>query len=411
VISLLRRNRDYRLVLLAQIISFAGDWFATVALSGLVLDRTNNDFLATLVFVVAALPAFLMTPFSGPVADRFDRKRIMVVCSFLQGAAAMLFLVSQSGWIGWGFVAQALITAIGAFFGPASQAAITNLVAPEDLPVATAASSSVWGAMLAIGSGLGAVVASQFGRSTAFWIDAISFVVAGALLIFVRGRTTAQVDTNTPRPRMRPIVDTKEALRYARKNPFISAFLMSKGGFGLGTGVVGLLSVLATKRFDAGEGGIGFLLAARGTGVLVGPWFVRIASQRGLPAVVSACGVGSLVYGFGYLLVPSAPNIVFAGIAAFIAHLGGGAQWSSVVYGIARTAPDHMRGRINAADFAIVTLTMSISLVAAGLLSRAYGPRTTMYAIALVQITWGTFYLVRTRALRGIDPASLLGEF
>jgi MFS family permease len=407
VLSLLRRNRDYRLVLLAQIVSFAGDWFATVAFSGLVLDRTHNDLLASLVFVVAALPAFLMTPLAGPVADRFDRKRVMVACSFLQSAAALLFLLSRTSWIGWGFVAQALITAIGAFFGPASQAAITNLVAPEDLSIATAASSSVWGAMLAIGSGLGALVASTFGRATAFWLDAASFVVSGALLLFVKGRTSER-SKHEPRPRMRPIHDTVEALKYARGNPFISAFLMSKGGFGLGTGVVGLLSVLATKSFHRGDGGTGMLLAARGLGVLLGPWFVRIAAKRGLPAVVSACGIGSITYGFGYLIVPSVPSIYLASIAVFTAHLGGGAQWSSVIYGIAKTAPDKVRGRINAADFAIVTLTMSISLTLAGYLSLKLGPKPVMYGLAIVQLSWGSFFLYNTRKLRTLDPESML---
>lgn len=67
MLSLLRRNRDYRLVFFAQIVSFAGDWFATVALVGLVIDRTGSDIAATLVWVAASLPAFLVTAFSGPL--------------------------------------------------------------------------------------------------------------------------------------------------------------------------------------------------------------------------------------------------------------------------------------------------------------------------------------------------------
>ena len=77
--SLLRRNPDYRRLFLAQVVSFAGDWFATVALVGLVIDRTGSDIAATLVWVAAMLPAFVVTPLAGPMADRYDRKRIMVV--------------------------------------------------------------------------------------------------------------------------------------------------------------------------------------------------------------------------------------------------------------------------------------------------------------------------------------------
>jgi predicted MFS family arabinose efflux permease len=397
--SLLRRNRDYRTVLIAQIISFAGDWFATVAFAGLVLDRTNSDLLATTVFVVSALPAFLVTPFAGPVADRFDRKRIMVICSIIQGFAALGFLLSQRHWIGFGFIAQGGIAAVGAFFGPASQAAIVNLVDPDDLATATAASSSVWGAMLAIGSGLGALVAARFGRAVAFELNAASFIVAGAFIATVRGKTSQRA-TGAARQRMRPIADSIEAARYARSNRHIKAFLLSKAGFGFGTGVVGLLAVLAKRRFDTGDGGTGVLLFARGMGVLMGPWFVRFAYRRGLPGVVACCGVGAIVYGVGYLFVSWATAIGFAAVAAFVAHLGGGAQWSSVIFGIAKTAPDEVRGRIGAADFALVTLSMSISLALAGVASSRWGPAATIRALAIVQLSWGALFLYLTRELR-----------
>ena len=397
--SLLRRNRDYRTLLIAQIISFAGDWFATVAFAGLVLDRTNSDLLATTVFVVSALPAFLVTPFAGPVADRFDRRMIMVICSIIQSFVALGFLASQRHWIGFGFIAQGGIAAVGAFFGPASQAAIVNLVEPDDLATATAASSSVWGAMLAIGSGLGALVASQFGRGVAFELNAASFLVAGALIARVRGKTSQRA-AGTPRARMRPIADSIEAVRYAQSNRYIKAFLLSKAGFGLGTGVVGLLAVLAKRRFSSGDGGIGVLLFARGMGVLMGPWFVRFANRRGLSGVVACCGIGALVYGFGYLLVSWSTALAFAAVAAFIAHLGGGAQWSSVVFGIAKTAPDEVRGRIGAADFALVTLSMSISLGLAGWASSHFGPVSTIRVLAIVQLSWGALFLYLTRDLR-----------
>ena len=321
-----------------------------------------------------------------------------------QGVVALGFLASQRHWIGFGFIAQGGIAAVGAFFGPASQAAIVNLVEPDDLAMATAASSSVWGAMLAIGSGLGALVASQFGRAIAFQLNAASFLVAGALIATVRGRTSQRA-ADGPRARMRPIADSIEAIRYARSNRYIKAFLLSKAGFGLGTGVVGLLAVLAKRRFASGDGGTGVLLFARGMGVLMGPWFVRFANRRGLPGVVACCGVGAIVYGLGYLLVSWSTALLLASLAAFIAHLGGGVQWSSVLFGIAKTAPDEVRGRIGAADFALVTLSMSISLGLAGWASSHFGPVPTIRALAIVQLLWGVLFLYLTRDLRREDAA------
>ncbi|HEV7861669.1 MAG TPA: MFS transporter, partial [Acidimicrobiia bacterium] len=97
MIGLLRRNGDFRAVFFAQIVSFAGDWFATVAMLGLVIDRTGSDLAAAAVFVVQMLPAFVVSPFAGPAADRFDRRTLMLGVSLLQAGAASLFLVALHG--------------------------------------------------------------------------------------------------------------------------------------------------------------------------------------------------------------------------------------------------------------------------------------------------------------------------
>jgi MFS family permease len=399
VLVLLRQNRDYRFLVASMVVSLMGDWFATVALAGLVLDRTNNDFFATMVFVAASLPAFFMTPFAGPLADRFDRRKIMIVCSLLQTFAA-LFLLLAHRWWGVGIAAQACIAAIAAFFGPASSAALPNLVEPKDLPTVTAASGTIWGAMLVVGSGLGAIVADAFGRTTAFALDALSFVVAAVLITQIRGTTKAVRNDVVRSARMHPISDTMDAIRYARSNRYVSAFLMSKFGFGLGSGVVGLLAVLAKRRFARGDAGTGLLLAARGIGVVVGPLVLRWVARKGRGALLLACGLGSCVYGVGYLGVSRLGTLWLAALLILFAHLGGGVQWTGTFLGLQQSSPDEFRGRIMAADFALVTLSMSISLVGAGLASQHFGPGPVLAVLGFVQIAWGLLFLARTRDLR-----------
>jgi len=97
VIALLRRNGDFRAVFLAQIISYCGDWFATVAMLGLVIDRTGSNLAGAAVLVVQSLPIFLLSPLAGPAADRIDRRLLMMVISLLQAGAAGLFLVALHG--------------------------------------------------------------------------------------------------------------------------------------------------------------------------------------------------------------------------------------------------------------------------------------------------------------------------
>ena len=110
-----------------------------------------------MVFVAQSLPAFFVTPLAGTVADRFDRRKVLVIASSIQAVAALGFLLVGPGRVWMAFVAQGTIAALGAFFAPASNAALPNLVDKKDLPLATALMASTWGAMLAIGAALGAV--------------------------------------------------------------------------------------------------------------------------------------------------------------------------------------------------------------------------------------------------------------
>src|SRR3954454_5525141 len=254
-----------------------GDWFASVAMLGLVIDRTDSDLAATLVFVAQTLPSFLMTPLAGPAADHFDRRRLMVTVSTIQIGAAVLFLFAEHGGGVWlAFVAQGSISALAAFFQPASQAALPNLVESEDLATATVMMSATWGAMLAIGAAVGGLFTVLFGRTAAFAADAASFAIAAALVATVH-RSMGGVDAGGDgrRQRMRPLADTAEAFRFARQHPSVLALLASKAGFGLSGGVVALLAVFPTKKFHSGDAGTGLLLAARGAGVVLGPLIAR----------------------------------------------------------------------------------------------------------------------------------------
>jgi MFS family permease len=456
VIALLRRNRDFRAVFVAQIVSFAGDWFATVAMLGLVIDRTGSNVAATSVFVVQTLPAFALSPLAGPAADRFDRRRLMVAVSLLQAGAAALFLVALHGPVAFAFLAQGLVSALGTFFAPASQAALPNLVDADDLALATVMMASTWGAMLALGAAIGGLFALAFGRDAAFVADGASFLLAAALIATVR-RPTQLTAPDGRRGRIRPLADTVETVRYARRNPVVAALLGSKLGFGLGGGAVGMLALLATGPFHSGDGGTGLLLAARGLGVVAGPFVARrlmttwgarprpgprpgpaahAAAAAGasramagadsgpvpdadssrrlgdlaLPGILLACGLAGLVYGAGYIVVGTAPVLAVAVVGALIGHLGGGAQWTLSTYGLQTAVPDYIRGRVFAADFALVTVTMSVSLLASGALAEITGPRLPTLLLAGVSCLWGVAYLALTRPLRRAEAGDAVGS-
>ena len=116
--------------------------------------------------------------------------------------------------------------------------------------------------------------------------------------------------------------------------------------------------------------------------------------------MLTVCGLSALLNGTMYFFVPLAPSLFLVGVLVFCAHLGGGTQWTLSSYGLQISTPDELRGRIFATDLALVPLTMTISLIVAGVASSQFGPRPVMSVLAVVNLLWGSGYLWLTRHLR-----------
>jgi predicted MFS family arabinose efflux permease len=149
--------------------------------------------------------------------------------------------------------------------------------------------------------------------------------------------------------------------------------------------------------------GIGILFAARGLGALVGPFVARAlvgTSDRGLLVGISA---SLLVVTVAYALFPLAPSIWLAGLLVFVAHLGGGSQWMLSTYGLQRHTPDAIRGRVFSFDFGLVTLTIAISTVVAGILSESLAPQFAVWVmvgfVAVAGVAWFWFSTPARRIL------------
>lgn len=182
-LDLLRRNRDFRLMFVAQLISLGGDWFLSVALFGLVFEFTGSPALVSALIATMSVPYAVMTFVGGPLADRIDRRRLMVASDVVRGVLAFGFFFVTSSTVWLAFVLVGVIQSLGAFFEPAAAAAVPNLVEPEDLPVANVLTGSLWGTMLAVGAALGGVVVAAFGRKAGYIGDAASFLVSAALMV------------------------------------------------------------------------------------------------------------------------------------------------------------------------------------------------------------------------------------
>ena len=388
--ALLVRNRDFRRLFLASVVSLAGDWFSFVAVAALVTELTSHAGAPAFVYAATVIPVFLASPIAGMVADRFDRKRVLVIADLARVPLALVPCLAA--W--WGSaplaIAGVIALAVGASFSdPIASAATPNLVEPEELASAQSLMGAVWGSMLMVGAGIGGLVAELLGRQAAFVIDALSFGVSAWLVAGIRRPMQQPATTDTPGT-------LREAVGYIRTSPVVLRLVFAKVGVSLANGIVGLLPAFATRRFAGSSVATGLLFAARGLGAMIGPILARgiVGATPGRRAIAMICGISTLSYCVVYAVFPLVHVFAVAVVLVVLAHLGGGAQWSLSTYGLQRETPDHVRGRVMSLDYGLATLAIGASAVAAGLLADAFGESVATWWLAAAGAGYGLVWLV-----------------
>jgi MFS family permease len=400
IVRLLRRNPDFRLLFLGQVVSFTGDWFLFVALAGLVFSLTHSPALVTAVYAAWTVPFAIFSFVGGPLADRLNRQALMIAADLTRGLLALgFFFIHRPSQVWLVYVLAGLITALGAVFEPASMAAMPNLVDREDLATANVLAGATWGTMLAVGAAVGGLVVATLGRGAAYVGDSASFFVSALLILQIRRPFAERKEPHFEHPGM--VEATREAVRYARRDHRVLALLSVKGGSGLGAGVVALLPILSFQVFHAADRGTGILYGFRGVGVLIGPFLARTLLRNGeMRGIFSTIPVALALWGLSYGVVAWMPSLYVAGAFVFLGHLGGGAQWTLSTYGLQLIVPDAIRGRIFAFDEALITLTLAASALVAGAMAGWFGVRIVMLGLACVTAGYAAVWTLATRKLR-----------
>jgi len=369
-LTVLTRYRDFRLLFLAQLVMFGGDWFVMIPLLGLLQRLTGGGLYGALTLAADTGLNALLLPLSGTVADRLDRRRIMVLANLAAiGAVLALFAVRSPGVAFLGPLAVGAVAVAKAFYTPAASAATPNVVDPADLSAAIAVGSSAWGTMSIVGASLGGVFASVFSPYTCFGLTAAGLATAAGLVLAVRQPLQRAAEPHTVRPG--PVAAIGESLRYLRHQPRVFSLVTVKSAVGLGNGVLALYPVLAVL-VHAGGLGTGLLFAVRGLGALVGPLLLRALLRPARLMIGLAVSMAS--YGLCYLAIASVhglPNgLLFPVILVLIAvaHMAGGGNWAMSSAALQAEVPDGLRGRVLATDLMFATTAIATSQVLIGVL-------------------------------------------
>lgn len=375
---LVSSNRNYRRLWLAQIVSEMGDWIYCVALYTLLLEVTGSAKSVALAVVLQVLPQFFVSPAAGVLNDRVSRKRVMIAADLARAAIvlAMLFVArAQAIWLIYTLLF--LETVMWAFFEPGRSAVIPNITGGEQLVAANTLSSMTWSLNLAVGSGLGGVVAAFFGRDTVFLLNTASFLVSALLL---RGMEFTEPHLKRAAPlRARDLVDFSpffDGLRYIARNRRILALLAVKAGLGLTSAHWVLLPIFGERVFpvkmaDAARGamlGMSVLMSARGVGALFGPVIAGYWAGQTPARLRRGIVVGFAILAAGYLALAVSPSLGLAALAVAFSHGGVSIVWVFSTTLLQFQTDDRFRGRVFSTDFAFMVSTMSIATYGGGAL-------------------------------------------
>ena len=416
-VELLRRNHGFRNLWLGQVVSQTGDWFDTIAVYTIVLNLTGSGRAVGLVLVARFLPIFIIGPLSGVIADRFSRRMIMIISDVLRAVVVLGFLfVRRPDQLWLVYALTVLQLAFSAFFEPARTAAVPSIVAERDLVAANTISSVTWSAMLTLGAAIGGVVTGWFGTDAAFILDSLTFLASAALVAGVHfPERPARAESKLTVGRALGWTDTLDGVRYVLKRPRVLALLMVKPAWGLGGGILALLAVFGEKIFPVGGRaaiGIGVLYAARGIGTAIGPVATRRFAGETRQSMQTAIGAAFLIGGIFYIAFGGATNFVLALIVLLIAHMGGSILWVFSTVLLQHTVEDNFRGRIFAAEMALLTLAMAASNYATGELLDRFNisPRAVTTGIGIFFLLPGAVWFATRRwwnTDRGEQPGGI----
>jgi MFS family permease len=375
---LVGRNRNFRRLWMAQIVSEIGDWFYTLSIYTLLLQLTGRAESVALALVLQVIPQTLAGPTAGVVNDRLKRKHVMIAADLIRCFVVLAMMLVRSRSMVW-LVYPLLLaeTTMAAFFEPARNAVIPNITSSEEALVANTLSSATWSVNLMVGAGVGGLVAAFLGRNAVFILNALSFL-ASALLIAGMRFPEPHAEGAAPL-RARDLVDFSpvlEGIRYIRSHRTLLPAVFAKAGeLMVGPSWV-IFTVLGAREFavhwhgnDAAGAamlGMGILMGGRGIGALVGPLVSARWAGESDHRLRLGILFGYLTISAGYALLGTSRTVWMAAACAMLAHAGGSTVWVFSTTLLQLRTEDRFRGRVFSADLGLASFTFATTAYLAG---------------------------------------------
>jgi MFS family permease len=391
------RHRNFRLYISGQLVSLVGTWLQVVAQSWLVYRLTDSPLLLGVTGFVGQAPVFFLAPVGGAVADRVDKRRLLL---FTQSASAVLagvlgaLTLAGHVTIGEVLVVAGLLGAVNALDMPTRQSFVVEMVGREDLPNAIALNSTAVNAARVLGPAVAGFVVAAVGEGWCFELNAVSFlaVLLGLALIRTDRRPAGAARSSA-------VADIRDAWHFVTGHAAVAAILVLLGLVSvMGMPYVVLMPIFADKILGGGSRGLGILLGATGVGALAAALVLAAREgSRGLGRWVAVAATG-----FGLSLIAfsasrsfglSVATLLLCGFFMMM-HMAASNTLLQVL------TPDALRGRVMAA-YSMAFMGMApFGALGAGTAADRLGAPLAVAVGGIAVIAGGVYFAIRLPKLR-----------
>jgi MFS family permease len=365
------RIRNFRLFFTGQLISQGGTWMQTIALAWVVLHLSHNSgFAIGLVIALQFIPTLLFGVWGGVIADRFDKRNVLLVTQAAMAVVAVLLAVVDLTGVVQLWMLYALVFALGmalAVDNPTRQSFVSELVPPADLPNAIGLSSAIFQLARVLGPALAGVLIVAVGTGVCFVLNAVSFIFIIAALLMMR---TSELHRDAPLGREKG--QLREGLHYVWRTPelrWILLLTLVVGTFAINSPVV--LPLLAKITFDGNAEAYSWMSIAMGAGAIFGALFAANRSDtRG-----NVLFMTGMAFGVAICVASFAPTLAIF-IALLVLVGAGQISFLAVCNSLLQVISDPaMRGRVMAVYTITLLGTTPVGGPLIGWISQQFGPR------------------------------------
>ncbi|MFA6449830.1 MAG: MFS transporter [bacterium] len=342
------QHRNFRLFWCGQMISTTGTWMQNVALGWLIYRITNSPFYLGLMMTMNSLPILMFSLFAGIIADRVDKRRLVIITQSAFTVQAMLLAISVStGYYNiWSLLAFTFAAGvIQAFDAPTRQSFVSEMVPKDHVLSAVALNSAVFNAARTIGPAIGGLLVKAIGESGCFYSNAVSFIAVIIGMLMMRDKELFKAGNRTGQGHVKPKSELKESFKYILGEKRILGVLSVLMVVSiLGLPAMTFLPVFARTVLHLQADGLGYLFAAAGVGSFIAAFsmaFAKKSRKQGLKIIlsISLFCVAMILFTFIKNFYISLPALAVAGFGA----ISGIAMVNSTIQLI---APAHLRGRV-----------------------------------------------------------------